>query len=372
MTLLDRLYQTHLFAEKNGLENMKRLCGYFNHPEQQLRSIHIAGSNGKGSVATKTAAGLQAAGYRVGLFTSPHIRRFHERIKINGIEIAESALDGYLEQILALIEEKAIPATFFEVTTLCGFLYFADQQVDWAVLETGLGGRFDATNVVIPQVCAITSISLEHTEILGSTIDAIAREKAGIIKEGVPVVIGPNVPEQVIREATENYRCVSVTGDTFTAENNGVARAIMELLDLKPSEIEVGLSATPPCRMEITHGAVTIIRDGAHNPDALKQLLHALDAEHGWKRFHLVCGFGNRKDVSGSLQILKPVCETITLLEPTQERLASVSTLRAALPEGMPFLGTSPAKALSRARSTGLPVLFTGSFYIFKDDVNKI
>jgi dihydrofolate synthase/folylpolyglutamate synthase len=362
--LLNRLYSANLFAEKNGLENMRSLCAHAGHPEQKYKSVHVAGSNGKGSVSTKIATGLQVSGYKVGLFTSPHIDRFNERIKIDGVDISDEQLERYLEIAFKIADEAKIPATYFELVTLIAFLYYAEQKVDYAVFEAGLGGRFDATNVIIPLVSVITSISLEHTEILGDTIEKITLEKAGIIKSGVPIVIGPTVPIQFIASKTALVEAVEDPFDTFFEENNAVAKRAMEILGIQPIAIEKALKASPPFRMEILQDEVTIIRDVGHNPGAVEQLLIALEKKHGWKRFHMMCSFSSNKDFRSCFQLLQPACETMTLLEPTHARLATVQAMKDALPVGMEHIPFSFHQLRDLAKRTGHPILITGSFYI--------
>lgn len=199
--LLKKLFAVNLHGGiKLGLKNIQQLNQLLGNPIAQFKSIHVAGTNGKGSVVTKIAKGLEEEGFRVGLYTSPHISCFRERIKINGRMIDEASVTSILERIFNVIEQEKIAATFFEITTALAFLYFAKQRVDFAVLETGLGGRLDATNIVTPLLSIITSISLEHVEQLGETIDAIASEKAGIIKPNIPVLIGPCVPVGIIEK----------------------------------------------------------------------------------------------------------------------------------------------------------------------------
>ena len=191
--LLHKLFQINLFVgSKLGLTNMQRMLEKLDHPEKKFKSVHVAGTNGKGSTTTKIAKGLEAAGLRVGLYTSPHISCFRERIQINGTLIPESYLEKTLPKLFDVCTQNSIAATFFELTTALAFCYFADERVDFASIETGLGGRSDATNVIIPEASVITSIALEHTDILGDTLEKITIEKAGIAKPGVPLVIGPD------------------------------------------------------------------------------------------------------------------------------------------------------------------------------------
>ncbi|MEI6241855.1 MAG: Mur ligase family protein, partial [Chlamydiota bacterium] len=176
-----------------SLDEMKRGLEFVGHPEKAFESIHVAGTNGKGSVCTKVAKALSLEGYRVGLYISPHISSYRERISINGLMISEEEVVKYLERIFQI----PIEFSFFEISTLLAFMYFADQLVEFAVLETGLGGRYDATNVVDPIVSVITSIGWDHMHILGDTLEAIACEKGGIIKREVPLVLGPFANEPI-------------------------------------------------------------------------------------------------------------------------------------------------------------------------------
>ena len=195
-TFINRLFAINLHGGmKLGLKNMETLNAMLGTPTQHFKCIHVAGTNGKGSVVYKIAKSLEKEGLRVGLYTSPHISSFRERIQINGQLIDESSVVAGLSRIFEEIDKSKIPATFFEITTALALKYFADQKVDYVVLETGLGGRLDATNIVTPVLSIITSISLEHTEYLGSTLEAIAKEKGGIIKPYVPIFIGPRVPQ---------------------------------------------------------------------------------------------------------------------------------------------------------------------------------
>ena len=191
------LYNLQKHGIKLGLETMTALVGRLGMPQARYRTLHIAGTNGKGSTAAIVAAILQKAGYRVGLYTSPHLIDFRERIRVNGEMISEMDV-ARLTALLKGLCDPDMSATFFECTTAMAFQHFADSQVDLAVLEVGLGGRFDATNVVTPLACAITTIALDHQAYLGSTLSSVAFEKAGIIKTHVPVIVG-RVPDEASR-----------------------------------------------------------------------------------------------------------------------------------------------------------------------------
>ena len=180
-------------AYKEGLENTQLLDEHFGHPHRQFKTIHVAGTNGKGSCSHTLAAILQSAGYKVGLYTSPHLVDFRERIRVNGIPANEEFVIDFVEQHRAFFEP--LHPSFFELTTAMAFNYFTEQQVDIAVIEVGLGGRLDCTNIIRPDLCVITNISFDHVQFLGDTLAKIASEKAGIIKQGIPVVIGETTPE---------------------------------------------------------------------------------------------------------------------------------------------------------------------------------
>src|SRR6266498_4559063 len=180
-------------AFKKDLTNIKKLCAFLNNPHLKFKSIHVAGTNGKGSVSHMLAAILQTAGYKTGLYTSPHLKDFRERIRINGEMVEENFIIDFTGRIKPIIEE--IEPSFFEITVAMAFEYFAENKVEIAVVETGLGGRFDSTNIITPGLSVITNIGWDHMNILGDTLEKIAFEKAGIIKPNIPVVIGETMPE---------------------------------------------------------------------------------------------------------------------------------------------------------------------------------
>ena len=180
-------------AYKADLSNIIEICKVLGNPHQKIKTIHVAGSNGKGSVSHMLASILHESGYRVGLYTSPHLKDFRERIKINGQEISEEKVTEFVQEFQPKL--KSICPSFFEWTVGLAFYYFSQENTDVNIIETGLGGRLDSTNIITPEVSVITNISLEHTAILGDSIDQIAREKAGIIKPGIPVVIGKTQPK---------------------------------------------------------------------------------------------------------------------------------------------------------------------------------
>lgn len=322
--MIHRLFNLNLFGGmKLGLQNVQRLQQLVDFPDRSFASIHIAGTNGKGSVATKIACAFQHAGYRVGLYTSPHLSCFRERIRLDGQMIPEEAVASLLKMLFELTAKEEIPATFFEVTTFLALLYFAQEKADVVVLETGLGGRLDATNVVHPCLSVITSISLDHTDLLGTTREAITREKAGIIKTKTPVVIGPHVPIEPIQEAAQSCQSqviqIEKTPSFFEEENQEIARTALKLLETSfsiPQEaISQGLKGKQPCRFEILEGTPVIILDVAHNPDGFIHLFQAIQQHYPGKALRLLFGLSKNKDIHGCLQLIAQYGQHFHLVE---------------------------------------------------------
>jgi dihydrofolate synthase/folylpolyglutamate synthase len=323
---------------KLGLQNMLFLMHALSGPDRAFDVVHVAGTNGKGSVTTMIAQALQLSGKRVGLYTSPHLSSFRERIRINGEKISEKSVQQLLPVVFQSAEQLKTPATFFELTTALALLYFAEQEIDIAVLETGLGGRLDATNVVTPKLSVITSISFDHTTILGDTLEKIAYEKAGIIKQGIPVVLGPKATELGIEAIAQQQksRCRIVQGDfaDYLQENRAVAReALHELqreMSLSKEHIEQGLQCLPPCRFEEIGGdgcSPKVILDVAHNPDGLQALFAAVKKRYPHHATRVVAGFSEGKDISTCLQLLKQHSKHIHLIDVDHPRLMPVSRL---------------------------------------------
>lgn len=335
ISLLKKLYQINKGGQpKYDLSNMRALSHSLGHPERQFSSIHVAGTNGKGSVSTKIAHALSISNrsLRVGLYTSPHISSFRERIRINGELISEEAVESILTDLMERAESLHVRLTFFELTTLLAYCYFASQQVDFAVIETGIGGRLDATNIITPLASVITSISLDHTEILGADLPQIAKEKAGIIKPKVPVIIGPKIPEDLIVPHAEALKApyLKVTKDckTFDEENMATAAACLKLLDIPEEAVLEGCKARPPCRFEqvtcppglSAPPPKSIILDVAHNPDGFRQLFFALKAKFPHSSFRLVCGLSKGKDISGCVALMRKYGDAFHLIEAPHSR----------------------------------------------------
>lgn len=344
--MYDRLPVFHLVgssAYKPGLENTFRILAHLDNPHEKFRSIHVAGTNGKGSVSHLLAAILQESGYRVGLYTSPHLVNFGERIRLNGEMIDEQYVVDFIKHNLTTIEN--IQPSFFELTMAMAFSYFADQKVDIAVIEVGLGGRLDSTNIIHPELSIITNIGFDHTEFLGNTLAAIASEKAGIIKADVPVVIGETLPETkpvflakaalmesaiVFADTINQPQFKSFDGDNmiFTHHNQTYQSGLIGLYQLKnlatvfsaidalkvkaydisPEAVRSGIANV--CRITGLRGRwerlqsnPAVIADTGHNVQGIQEVVNQLKHQK-YKTLRIIFGMVNDKDISGVLQLL--------------------------------------------------------------------
>ena len=268
-------------AYKEGLDNILRLDGIFGHPHHAYKTIHIAGTNGKGSVSHTLAAILQSAGYKTGLYTSPHLKDFSERIRVNGKPVDKHFVSRFVEKAKPYIEE--IKPSFFEITTIMAFEWFRRQKVDVAVIETGLGGRLDSTNIIRPVLSIITNVSMDHVKLLGNTIEKIAAEKAGIIKEGIPVVVG---------EADETTRPIyeAKSPNIIFAEDFEYPAHVVELTGLQGRWQKLGDNPA-------------IIADTGHNEGAIKYISEQL-IDYDCDTLRIVFGMVNDKDVSTVLSLM--------------------------------------------------------------------
>lgn len=388
LDLLKRLYAINTIKHpKYDLENMRRLSALFLHPEKKYPTIHVAGSNGKGSVTTKIAKALEYSGLKVGLYTSPHISTFRERISINGNKISEEEIESYLSRVFSVMDQKNHSASFFEITTLLAFYYFAESAVDIAVIETGLGGRLDATNIIHPRLSVITTLSLEHTAILGKTLPEIAREKAGIIKPNVPIVLGPKVPAELIAPFAEklNSLCIPVGGSgsftTFDAENSATAEACLKFLKIPAVHIAEGCKVRPPCRMEkvdlrnasCCERPEAIILDVAHNPEGLENLFSSIREIYPHLPLRILCGFSLDKEIPECVAILKAHGSGFHLVQAKHNRALCCEKLHEefivqGIPEDKLFLAETLeenlAHALRLAAERHEILIVCGTFYI--------
>jgi len=339
-------------AYKGSLDNTLALDKMFDHPHRKFRTIHIAGTNGKGSVSHMLASILQKAGYKTGLYTSPHLKDFRERIRVNGSMVPETFVVGFVERFLELNKIAALEPSFFELTVLMAFDYFASEKVDVAVIEVGLGGRLDSTNIILPELSIITNISLDHVALLGDSLGKIALEKAGVIKPGVPVIIGETHPqtsmifEGVAREKKSkivfadqfvkaDYSMLSVdqkqllnlkTKDGILFENLRLdllgkyqtknsctlITAVLELQkagwNIPESAIRSGLENVTGLtgllgRWQTIGANPQIICDTGHNEGGIREVVAQL-RQIPHKKLHFIIGMVNDKDIAGVLALL--------------------------------------------------------------------
>lgn len=323
-----------MYGHKDGTNNIRKLMKRMGDPQKKAKIVHVAGTNGKGSTCAMVASVLRESGLKVGLYTSPHLVTYTERIQVNGVNIPEGEMTrlGWLvkEEIGKMVAEGENHCTFFEILTAIGFLYFAEQKVDAIVLEVGVGGRMDATNIVEdPAVCIIASISLDHTKVLGDTLEAIAGEKAGILKPGRPVVLSENplcVQEVVKARAdevgcpyvyapsldlgAENYR-IPLVGD-YQRQNKQTALAALRILKkqgfpITEETLKEGLRKTAwPGRMQSMElDGQPLLLDGAHNPGGAGMLAAYLERNYPKESITLVFSALGKKDLSGILLPLR-------------------------------------------------------------------
>lgn len=408
------LYGLQHRGMKFGLRNIRYLLQCVENPERRFRSIHIAGTNGKGSTAAFLASILMEAGYKTALYTSPHLVRFTERIRIDGHEIPEWKLVSYAKQLRPAVER--VRATFFEATTCIAFRYFADEEVDVAIIEAGLGGRLDSTNVLAPMASVITNIGLDHTDILGKTIGAIAREKGGIIKRGVACVTASEdktALAQLRKIARDRHSTLGLAGQIVTCaideespesvsfqsrsfsvrdvnvglkgkhqlHNARLAVATLDVLkrDRKFRFLTRRINNATVCRglehvvkntgirgrLETFGRSPQYVLDVAHNPAGIHTLTEALRLR-GSKPFTVVFGVMRDKDYPSMIDALAPAAIRIIAVAPTTERALSARILFKHLrSRNLPGrYGGSVAKGLMLARSFGTAVLITGSHYV--------
>ena len=379
-----------------GPAGFKRLMHRLGNPQNSYRIIHVAGTNGKGSVCHMCSIILQAAGYKTGLFISPHLQSITERIQLNGRKISCAAFTRACEKVLAAEKEKL---NFFEILTAAAFLYFAEKRVDWVVLETGLGGRKDPTNNCMPAACAITSVGLDHCQILGNTLAEIADEKAGIIKRGVPIFCPVLAPEalhkiravsgsrqaslhvvrlghpfrlekvnwkkhqMILQKGQERWR-LGVLGEK-QIQNACLVYQLCRRIGISEQAIKQGLESVQiPGRFEVKYrqGKIVIL-DGAHNPQAIENLVKFLQKSPWAHKVAVVCAFMADKDYMLMLRLLtKQATLYVTTLG--DQRAAKLEQLRS-VPLGgaqVEFF-SRPSDALSAARRCSV-ILVTGSFYL--------
>lgn len=386
---------------KFGLEAISGLMEALGNPQNSYRTVLIAGTNGKGSTAAMLSSILSAAGLKVGLYTSPHLSEFSERIRVNGVAASRSELDSLAGKVRESVKE---PVTYFEFATALAFLHFSMKSVDIAVLEAGMGGRLDATNLVTPELCVITNISLEHREYLGKDLRQIAREKAGIIKKNGICITGAYQPAalSIIKEACAqrgsrlhvlrrdmrvralggglmNYRGlrwdlrslkVPLLG-RHQLDNAALALAAVEVLAEKGVQVteeqaRSGLELTTwDGRLEVLQEVPLVVVDGAHNPAGVSALLRALPGNFKYKKLFFIFGVLKDKDHRAMLRNIARLADTIILTKPRSERAALPERLREV--QGEALIEEDPARALESALKAAGPgdlVCAAGSLYL--------
>jgi len=370
------------FGINLGLERITALLKKLDNPQQKFKSIHIAGTNGKGSTAATIASILKEAGYKVGLYTSPHLFKYNERIKVNGKDIGEKDFEKGLGIIRDIVknpilkygelfptihcgvanEKQRKTPTVFEALTAVAFWYFAKKKVDYAVVEVGMGGRLDATNVLTPLVSVITNIELEHTRVLGNSLTKIAKEKAAIIKPGIPVVTAENKPAplSVIKQVCKKKNSLlllmkqkgSVSG-SIQDINKACALSAILLANIKVSKkaIKLGLKRVDwPGRFQVVKKRPLIMVDGAHNPAGIKAFKVMIKERFGT----VVFGCQRDKDYPKMLRLLKPITKQLIVTQSTHKQARR-------------FKDSVPLRqALKRAKKHP-PVLVTGSLFLVAD-----
>lgn len=402
---LEALYGLQKYGIKFGLSKTSNLLRAFGDPHRGRGYIHIAGTNGKGSVAAMVASILAQSGLRVGLYSSPHLVRFTERFRINDREMSRETAARLAAELLDAVDPKE-PPTFFEIVTAMALVYFAREKVDVAVMEVGMGGRLDATNIIDPLVTSITNISLEHQDYLGKRLVDIAREKAGIVKPGVELVTGVTQPpvirciQQACRESRAplirlgrdvRYRNspagLSYHGPSlmlrgvriglpgrFQSRNAALALALTEVLTGKgfavsEEHIRDGLARVNwPGRMQLMSRNPAVVVDGGHNPRALRALADALPSAFSFHRLILVIGVMEDKDIPAVLEAIVPLSDYVFYTRPVYARAAAPEVLRlAGEPLGRPgeTAATLP-QALDRAKKMADAddlILISGSLF---------
>lgn len=404
---LQFIHATSWMGSRLGLDRMQNLMFRLGNPQEELRFVHIAGTNGKGSVCAMLSSILTSAGFRTGLYTSPHLVRVNERMRINGADISNEDLIHVAEQVKVVVDQMDDKPTEFEVITAMAFVYFRQQNCDIVVLEVGLGGRLDATNVIpVPKLAIIMNIGLEHTEVLGDTLQEIAAEKAGIIKRGGTVVCYPQLPsvESVFEEACAQRNAMfsradtddilvreeSLEGSVFDWKqwkklrinllgrhqiwNAVVALTAVEQLQRKGLEIDegairAGLANTDwPARLEILAKAPLFILDGAHNPQCVEMLEQSMQALFHDRKVVFLTGMLRDKDYLQMLKMISHRIKEVICLTPDSDRALSAEAMANVL-VGFEIKATAfddvesgISAALSAAK--GSPIVAFGSLYL--------
>src|SRR3989338_5494855 len=366
--ILSTLYSLEPRQFRRTIFNMRLLLGQLGNPERKLKIIHVTGTNGKGSVCAMMQSALMEAGYKAGLYTSPHLKRFNERIRVNNELISDKEIIEYYEKIKKYSDRNK--NTFFEITTAMAYLYFSDKNADFAVIEVGLGGRLDTTNTIKPLLSVITNVSVDHTEFLGNRIESIARDKAGIVKYRVPCVTGADgLALQAIKKISskKNSKLFIIKKDKkirldylygeFQQGNAAIAMKSMEVLNdfynlnIDKKDIENGIKKTKwPGRMQFLEKNVLL--DCAHNyagVEVLARELKKLKSLKKYKEIVMVCGFSKEKEIRKMVGKLDSVADYYIFTKSDNKRAAEPSEIRKYTKKDSVII-QSPKKALKEAK----------------------
>jgi len=372
-------------AYKANLDNTLLLSDYLHHPEKAFKSIHVAGTNGKGSTSHMLASVLQEAGYKVGLYTSPHLKDFRERIKVNGEMIPKRVVTSFVKKHKPFFEKHQL--SFFEMTVGLAFEFFRKEKVDIAVVEVGMGGRLDSTNIITPEVSVITNIGWDHTQFLGDTLAKIATEKAGIIKPNIPVVVGETLPEtkpvfeeialkntaEIVFAENESFNFYpSDLIGSYQKMNQKTVLTTLKMLkqkgwEISEKDIKKGLKQVVENtglqgRWQILKKAPKVICDTAHNREGLALTMKQLAVE-GYKKLHMVLGVVSDKDL-GKVLPLFPKKATYYFCEPKIPRAMPVVQLQREAEEynlfGEPFLSVKSAYQSALKNAEKEDVVYVG------------
>ncbi len=404
---LETMYRLRRFGIILGLDTIGKISEGLDDAHRKYKTVHVAGTNGKGSVSSALATILRLAGYKVGLYTSPHLVRFNERIQVNGEEISDKNVVRAYQAVRSVHYGDREP-TFFEFSTAMAFYEFAKQKVDWAVIETGMGGRMDATNIIMPEASVITNISLEHQSYLGKTIAQIAGEKAGIIKPETPVITGVKQKSaiEVIRQTAqeqsapvyrfrEDFRVrrqkdgsfdyfgidhqwknirTSLSG-AYQTDNAALVMAACEALNqrgakLSEDVIREGLLTNRwPGRLEVVQTSPYVILDGAHNLDAVKNLAKFLSSAFSRKKITLVIGILDDKPYKAMLGHLLPLCSKVIITQAkidralAPEKLYDIVKAQVKKVSMIPNVADAVQQAIDKAKADEV-IVIAGSLYV--------
>jgi dihydrofolate synthase/folylpolyglutamate synthase len=380
------MYQNKgISAFKKDLSNTFNLSNYLGQPEKRFKSIHVGGTNGKGSTSHMLASILQEAGYKVGLYTSPHLKDFRERIRINGKVVSKQFVSGFIERNRAFLEANSL--SFFEMTVGMAFDYFAKQQIDIAVIEVGLGGRLDSTNIITPELSIITNIGYDHMQMLGDTLEKIAGEKSGIIKQNIPVVIGEthmetetvftskaeetnsqiyfadqliqNVLESDLKGSYQEHNIKAVLQSVQVLRHSGFKISQSEL---KKGLLNVTSNTGLQGRWQVLGYDPKIICDTAHNKEGLTYIMQQLKTET-FNQLHIVFGVVNDKDLSSIMPLL-PKNATYYLCKPDVQRGLGAEELKTVFKEnqliGQSYNSVSEAFNTAKANANKDDLIYVG------------